>query len=856
MELDPRLGAGSGERASSLTNNPSDGITSASPSRHGALVSPANPDDDGADTPDVPAGLGSANTTHDADTDGHDPKRPRACEACRGLKVRCEPDPNGGPCKKCRKAGQSCVVTMPTRKRRKKTDSRVAELGKKIDALTASLQARAAPGGGQGHGHGHGIAGSPTVAQRSDNSVPASSYNITWRNTGTGPSWGSPAPTPSAMPPATTAEQDGRGSSAQPTTTPNTSTLAGQKRKFCEGREPSDERQRAEETPAESLASYLSGAKGGDIVERGLVTMEKAAELFARYNNHIAVHLPAVIFPPGFTVAELRKTKPTLFLAIMAAATAESPVLQKTLQKELMLVFAEKLMLTGEKSLELVQAINVTVIWYWPPEHFEEVKVYQLVHMAAVMAIDIGLGQKIQQRRGKVIPESWRQGPQNPSRRWTAPDPTSIESRRTWLTCYFLAVSTSMSLCRANLIRWNPFHAECVRILQSSPDAAPTDAYFCHLVWTHRLSEEVGIEFGLNDLTATISITDSRTQYALKGLELNLKEYSASVPPDMFQPTLKINFNMLSLYMHDVVLHSRATDIIRTPFSADSLRDGLVNAKLSAEHISSISSCLTSIDGLLTTFLSMDVFSVRCLPVTNFFRVTYAIVMLIKLYFSASAPGSEFGRIFNKEDMNVGKYLNDLLDKFHATTADDRCRPAAKFLGVLVMLRSWFYKQAKAEAKDSNSGLPPPPPSSIQQSPSQPTPINNSSSQPSKRPSTASIPLQLLSEVTTGTGAASGSRDPSAHPFFHDSTQSNDTANAGSGPGSSLPPPQALSSTMPSHQEPLSADLAAAVALVMPTLLPNAAGGVGGYNASDMDFSLGPGWDLEGMGTGTGSQGM
>ncbi|KAJ3499973.1 hypothetical protein NM208_g17250 [Fusarium decemcellulare] len=517
----------------------------------------------------------------------------------------------------------------------------------------------------------------------------ASPYNITWKNTNQTPSWGMSTQSQSAIPAASATEQGvklDRTSPAQPPTASSTP-AAGQKRKF-EGQHGSDEQQRAEETPAEALASYLARAKQGDIVERGVLSMEKATELFARYNDHMIFHLPAIVFPPGFTAAELRKTKPTLFLAIMAAATAESPSLQKTLQKELMLVFAEKVMLAGEKTLELVQAINVAVIWYWPPEHFEELKFYQLVHMAAVMAIDIGLGQKVKQRRGKVIPDSWRQGPSlGPSRRWTPPDPTSIESRRTWLTCYFLAANTSMALHRPNLIRWNPFMAESVRILQSSPDAAPTDAYFCHLVWTHRLSEEVGIQFALDDPTANISITDPRTQYTLKGLEQDLKEYSESIPPDMLQSTLKMSFSVLSLYMHEMALHSRAVEPIRPPFSADSLRDGLINGeKLSAAHISAISTCLTSIDSLLNTFLDMDIFSVRCLPVFNFVRVAYAVVMLIKLYFSASAHGSDLGRVFNKEDMQVGRHLDALLDKFRATAADDRCRPAAKFLVVLVML--------------------------------------------------------------------------------------------------------------------------------------------------------------------------
>ena len=71
----------------------------------------------------------------------HDFKRPRACETCRALKVRCDQDVNhpGQPCTRCAKAQRRCVVTPPSRKRQRKSESKVVELEKKIDALTATL---------------------------------------------------------------------------------------------------------------------------------------------------------------------------------------------------------------------------------------------------------------------------------------------------------------------------------------------------------------------------------------------------------------------------------------------------------------------------------------------------------------------------------------------------------------------------------------------------------------------------------------------------------------------------------------------------------------------------------------------
>ena len=86
-----------------------------------------------------------------------DQKRPRACEACRGLKVRCDQDPAHPeiPCKRCAKAGRQCIITQPSRKRQKKADSRVAELEKKLDALTNALHQQQQAGASQ-YGTSHG----------------------------------------------------------------------------------------------------------------------------------------------------------------------------------------------------------------------------------------------------------------------------------------------------------------------------------------------------------------------------------------------------------------------------------------------------------------------------------------------------------------------------------------------------------------------------------------------------------------------------------------------------------------------------------------------------------------------------
>jgi hypothetical protein len=253
--------------------------------------------------------------------------------------------------------------------------------------------------------------------------------------------------------------------------------------------------------------------------------------MFDCYVEKMAPHMPAVVFPAGTTAAEVRKNQPTLFLAILSASSGSNfPELQKILTKEVMNIYAERIILNGEKTLELINALHISTLWYWPPEHFEELKFYQLIHIAAVMAIDIGMGKKNKSKKAKAA-GLWRD---TPWRRTPYPDPESLEARRAWLTCYFLCCNAAMGLRRPNLIRWTSFMAECVDVLENSPDAAPSDKSLCQWVRSQHIAEEVGTQFSMDDPAATVSISDSKVQYALKGFERDLQKWSSQIPPEAF----------------------------------------------------------------------------------------------------------------------------------------------------------------------------------------------------------------------------------------------------------------------------------------------------------------------------------
>lgn len=187
-----------------------------------------------------------------------------------------------------------------------------------------------------------------------------------------------------------------------------------------------------------------------DVIDRRILSAELATTIFNWYITDMAHHFPAVVFPRNTMAAEVRKHKPALFLAILAAAAGFShPDIQRVLNKELMRVLAERVFINGEKSLELIQALHVSVLWYYPPEHHEELKFYQLIHIAAVMAIDLGMGKKAKPvQKKKPVASLWRDHPRfMRCSRVVAPD--TIEARRCWLSCYFLGSKYVVGLsCR------------------------------------------------------------------------------------------------------------------------------------------------------------------------------------------------------------------------------------------------------------------------------------------------------------------------------------------------------------------------------------------------------------------------
>ncbi|KAJ5698099.1 hypothetical protein N7462_000104 [Penicillium macrosclerotiorum] len=595
-----------------------------------------------------------ARTSADSEDPHIELKRPRACEPCRQLKVRCDFDPGNpdGSCKRCAKARRTCIVTAPTRKRQKKTDSRVTELERKIDALTATLQAS--------HRGNLGVDQPPQQASN-----------------------------PPHLPGRRWMRDDAHGPSTKRT---HDEYLASQ---YPRQDSPSAEQL---SNPQSASAVWRGSFTGDaappkptnefvDVIDRGLIDAETAMATFERYVNKMAPEMPMVVFNPGTTMCDVRREKPALFLAIMAIAIGPfNKSVQLALLNELYTLIGQRVVVKGEKSLELVQVLLVCSFWYMPPDNLEELKFYQLIHLAVIVAMDIGLNRR---SRGDDKPFARLREILIRKPPGMKTDLNGPEAKRTWVGCYFMAIQSATALRRMYLVRWQPYMNECMQTLETHPDALPSDK---SVVWWAKLAyimEEAGVQLLSDDPESVISFADSKVRYSIKAFSNQLAQWRKDIPDEFYTAPLAHTHHTINLFIHESAMgiDCRESCLSNSPSNAE-----LLNSTM-APLIDALNTCTYSIHQVLDIITMIDVERLNCLPTVALARTTYPIVSLIKIYSLLTTSGTRISQVIDVQDLKTEIYLDKVITHYRKAAALDGGRVASKFGNILAMLRNWFIRK-------------------------------------------------------------------------------------------------------------------------------------------------------------------
>lgn len=163
--------------------------------------------------------------------------------------------------------------------------------------------------------------------------------------------------------------------------------------------------------------------------------------------------------------------------------------------------------------------------------------------------------------------------------------------------------------------------AACIEVLETSPDAAPTDLLLTQHIKVQRICEDISARFEMDDPSATsISIVDPKVAYVLESLETDLQEWDAQVPEELRTPGLMFFKEVTTLYLHEIALHTNHnTDDFRLPFTEASLKSGEYKVQLTQKQLAAIEACLHAVHRCLDMFCNFDLEIMASLPALLYF---------------------------------------------------------------------------------------------------------------------------------------------------------------------------------------------------------------------------------------------
>ena len=267
------------------------------------------------------------------DLANHQQKLNRSCEECRTRKCRCQLESIGpsNKCARCEKLQLRCTFIAPvTRRRRKRANARIDNLENELRQLKRKLD-------------------------RSD--------------------------TRSVSP------------------TQSTSGTQHAVRNAHDTESDTDDLVSTRQTADSHLSSVVSGLafRGSRKKARDnarVIDESVQQTLLQRFIDNMSPHMPFVDLPKERTLQQLHDKYPCTLLAILVASSAGfKPETAKLLARELDETCADLTIIQGQKSVDLVQALLITAIWYQPPDRFQELKFTQYTHIAVNMALDLRLGE-------------------------------------------------------------------------------------------------------------------------------------------------------------------------------------------------------------------------------------------------------------------------------------------------------------------------------------------------------------------------------------------------------------------------------------------------------------------------------
>ncbi|PYI28965.1 hypothetical protein BP00DRAFT_401748 [Aspergillus indologenus CBS 114.80] len=323
----------------------------------------------------------------------------------------------------------------------------------------------------------------------------------------------------------------------------------------------------------------------------------------------MASYFPFVRLSSDCTAASMAKSRPFLLLAALAAASSNYCHLQDALIRQVRESLSQRVVIAGEKDLDLLQGLLVHLAWF----HFSFIpgsqQEYQYLHIAISMVIDL----RLDQETADVVEQ-----------RNELSDPYARDACRAYLGCYYMSSIIALASGKPNNLRFHEHMLQCAMLLQRESEYE-TDLLIYPITKVLQFTEDV-----FETHRSEVLLIDRYYAVKIRIEEMGLVYcYGQRRPP------------------------SREGDKASTILSAH------------PRVISNLIKCVSSAQGYLNIFCALPVAEQSSFPSSTWYQVVLVVFVLYRL--SVGLPEvPQWNVDLARQTVNLQEYIGQLLSQFQA----------------------------------------------------------------------------------------------------------------------------------------------------------------------------------------------
>ncbi|EXJ70962.1 uncharacterized protein A1O5_05955 [Cladophialophora psammophila CBS 110553] len=393
-----------------------------------------------------------------------------------------------------------------------------------------------------------------------------------------------------------------------------------------------------------------------DAISKGYVSFEQA-EVSLQIFRGQACNFPFVVIDPTIGLDIFRRKRPFLLLSILTFAAQSNLALQQKLETELKESLSRRLIVEGEKSLDLLQGLLVYLNWYH--FHFDPARqqLYPLLQMANSVALELGLDRPVRQQLpinlASLVPELLIK---------SRLPIEEVEGRRALLGCYCLSSSMCFTMRKPNNLPHSAYISACGELL-AGIGAAESDALLPICVHLQRLQEDINQSFRYNRADQQGELDSEKIETLCIKFEQQIEQSRSAFPPEIWNNAKVVSsYHAIKIYAREIGFHAQPP----SAFSVPTPGSGPPWYISPARH-NSLLGCLEATTEYLDHLLSLSTSNILGFTTPDLLRLLYAVLVLGRFSNGVDAPLLDANLL--RTVANLRYYLESLAAKFRDVLA-------------------------------------------------------------------------------------------------------------------------------------------------------------------------------------------